>query len=556
MIARLLAISLCFSITGFAQSTTAKDSITFKSLTFTVFSDGTVRDFRENDTAHKLLLYSHQLWIQGLDDQSMIHFAGQTSGIHRTDYTPGPVSNDPDATMKYDKVWKISSQMITDFINNPNAPIPHAILNWPAHGDPTFGEAADLAPFVDVDNNGQYIPQNGDYPCIPGDQAIFFMFNDNNGPSPNMGIEIHGMAYVIDSSDYLDSTFFIDYKIYNRSPRNFTEVNIGIYSDFDIGSVFDDLVGTEVEQSSIYSYNAYRNAPFLGYSLGSSAMIWLKGPAAPYFDGIDNDRDGCIDGIKDPIGNCIAEDPANNTNENWQLSNSYTQPGFISESTPSVFSYLLSGYCPNGMPKTMGNGSGLWDPSNTPYSCIGSGNYTDFVYTGNSYDHSGTYQPSLDVNWFQNPNNWGDMRAFGGSGDFNLNNQLPAELSIAYTWHQADSAQSSIDAGLSGLFQKIRRVRNNYSSQPPSCKAFNISLPEKKLSSFQYFYNYSNKTLELLNKRNTPIDINIYTITGQKLTDIKLLPHGNFSLDASGFPSGIWILREANSPRAVKILVR
>ena len=37
----------------------------------------------------------------------------------------------------------------------------------------------DLAPFVDVDNDGNYNPLNGDYPKIKGNQSIWWVMNDN-----------------------------------------------------------------------------------------------------------------------------------------------------------------------------------------------------------------------------------------------------------------------------------------------------------------------------------------------------------------------------------------
>lgn len=45
-------------------------------------------------------------------------------------------------------------------------------------------------------------------------------------------------------------------------------------------------------------------------------MISSKDLFADYFDGLDNDRDGCVDGVKDPeTGLCVAEDPATGVNE-------------------------------------------------------------------------------------------------------------------------------------------------------------------------------------------------------------------------------------------------
>lgn len=53
------------------------------------------------------------------------------------------------------------------------------IANWPAHGDVSKGQAYYLAPFVDNNNDGDYNPLDGDYPKIKGQQAIYYIYNDN-----------------------------------------------------------------------------------------------------------------------------------------------------------------------------------------------------------------------------------------------------------------------------------------------------------------------------------------------------------------------------------------
>ncbi len=563
----ILPLAICLSLSGFTQSTNGVDLLAFKNFYFQVYSDGTVRDFSKQDIEFRSLLYSCQIWLQGVDDQFQLFTAAQTYG-NRVDFLPGPISNDPNASAKYDRVWLINKKTISDFRANPGAPIPSIIADWPAHGDTSFGEATNLAPFVDVNNDGIYDPQNGDYPCIPGDKAIFFMFNDLNGLATDMGIEIHGMAYVLDQGGYMDSTFFIDYKIFNRSTKKYTNMRLGLFSDFDIGGSGDDLIGTDIQHSAIYGYNSDRNdsqplAGF-GYSLASAAMIWLKGPDAPYFDAIDNDRDGCIDGIIDPNGNCVPEDPASGINEHWELSNSFVYEGFSTpaispENDPQIFTHLLMGNCHNGMPKTEGNGAGLWDFSNLPFSCSPPpGSIVDFVYTGNSFDPTGTFKPYVDLNWFQPPGNGGDIKAFGGSGPFDLDIGSSIELSVAYTWHHADSAQSSVDAGLGGLLNKVRRVKTNYD---PQINAFNcipstIGLTEEKLSLFDYYYDYNKKSIELINNSRISLQLEAYSINGQKITDISLLPNSHASINTSSYPSGIWILRELQGRQSVKILVR
>src|SRR5690606_9836943 len=75
--------------------------------------------------------------------------------------------------------------------------VPGYFFHWPAHGDPAKGQDFKLASFFDLNQNGEYEPELGDYPgydlagvidCkakrrddpIPlfGDQNIWWVFND------------------------------------------------------------------------------------------------------------------------------------------------------------------------------------------------------------------------------------------------------------------------------------------------------------------------------------------------------------------------------------------
>jgi len=561
---------LSLSCSAFSQTTSGAGLLAYESFYFQVFSDGTLRDFSKTDTAFKPLLYSNHLWVQGLDSQFQIYLAGQTYGDDRPDYIPGPISNDPNATTKYDRVWVVTSQMIADFVNNPGATIPDAILEWPAHGNTAQGEAANLAPFVDVDNDNLYDPQSGDYPCIPGERAIFFIFNDVNGLSTDMSIEVHGMAYTKTGGGYLDSTFFIDYKIYNRSPQTYVNVRLGVFSDFDLGGPGDDVMGTDVNNNAIYGYNGdgFDSQPGVGFgsSLASAAMVWLKGPAAEYFDGIDNDRDGCVDGIRDPItGNCIVEDPTNGINEHWQMINSITYdalavPPVQPENDPLMFTHMLRGDCYNGSPKRLGNGGGgIWSNFNDPFNCSSIPDpVVDFVYTGNTFDLTGTTKPVMDLNWYQNPSDGGDIRTFAGCGDFRLDNIQPVELSIAYVWNQADTVQSFVDAGLGSLLNKVSKIQSNYDPQNnafSNCKSFNVGLPEQQAQLFDYYYSPSTNSIVLINKSTLSFTIQAYNTTGQKLTEIDLPANSSVTTDVSSYSKGVWVLRETQGRQAVKLMV-
>ena len=125
------------------------------------------------------------IWISGIDDGGQLHVAAQTYNQNGIDFQYGPVCSDRNESSyseKYNKVWKINKWEIDyhkqNFFN-PNYIVPQNIFSWPGNGNIQNGESQMLAPFIDADNDQLYNPLNGDYPNIKGDQALYYIFNDD-----------------------------------------------------------------------------------------------------------------------------------------------------------------------------------------------------------------------------------------------------------------------------------------------------------------------------------------------------------------------------------------
>ena len=110
--------------------------------------------------------------------------------------------------------------------------------------------------------DGMYNPWQGDFPLITGDQALYFIFNDDRRPihpgePPKMRLEIHGMAYAFDlpNDSAFKNTIFLKYRVINRSPFTYHDTYIGVFNDFDIGYYGDDYTGCDVQRASYYAYN-------------------------------------------------------------------------------------------------------------------------------------------------------------------------------------------------------------------------------------------------------------------------------------------------------------
>ena len=169
-------------------------------------------------------------------------------------YTPGPRTSTGGLSKSF--IVKVLKSEIESHKMNftlPNYLVPSSILDWPAVGDSLAGVATDLAPFFDFNNNGCYDPQNGDYPIIKADEAVYWINHPN---IQNLELEYHWMMYAfVDTSLTLDQTVFVDYTIVNRANVAQDSMKVGFFLDADLGNSADDYVGCDSLNDIMYSYN-------------------------------------------------------------------------------------------------------------------------------------------------------------------------------------------------------------------------------------------------------------------------------------------------------------
>ena len=237
-------------------------------------------------------IYSAGLWLGGLDQEfGALHVAAQTYAQTGNDFWAGPIAsnyNNANYDTRYNRVWNITRDQINNHIaNHANAGyvMPEVIQNWPAHGNSSNGEANFLAPFMDTNNNQQYNPEQGDYPDIHGDQAVYFITNDDRFEHTETGadkfkFEIHGMAYAFDApaTTYLNNNVFLNYRIINRSDYTYN-THLGMWVDFDIGQPMDDFVGCDTTLNLFYAYNGDTNDEgYYGTNPPAQGSVFLNQP--------------------------------------------------------------------------------------------------------------------------------------------------------------------------------------------------------------------------------------------------------------------------------------
>lgn len=265
-------------------------------------------------------LFVANLWMGGLDAGNQLHLAAVRYNQNGEDYWPGPLSTDGSATItpavsaQWDQVWKINTAEVTEFqaycdcLQDPNCDenqqfpgyqIPNDFNTWPAIGDLQQGQDLYLAPFIDHNGDGDYNPSDCDAPCSPGDQSLYFIFNDKlnahteSGGLP-IGIEVQTRPFAFNGPNpALNNTVFVEYRIINRGILTLEDFHLGLFTDFDLGCPNDDHVGCDVGRSLWYAYNGTNNDSGAG-CFGGVQGYGMQPPAfgATVLCGLYNDADG------------------------------------------------------------------------------------------------------------------------------------------------------------------------------------------------------------------------------------------------------------------------
>ncbi|MCK4568785.1 MAG: T9SS type A sorting domain-containing protein [Bacteroidales bacterium] len=262
-------------------------------------------------------LFSGSLWIGGLDINNQLKLAAVRYRQIGNDYWPGPLTIDGTASVdeetcaKFDKHFVITRAEIDLYlawwnsenraVEYPDYSIPQSIMEYPAHGDVAQNQSYYLAPFRDMDGDGDYNPNQGDYPyyditnelcplnyagdpnyvpqttmeedlmgtitgsilvdqVLKGDQTLWWIFNDKGNfhsetQGASIGLEIRAQAFAFATNDEINNMTFYSYEIINRSTFTLTNTYFSPWVDTDLGYAWDDYVGCDVGRGLGYCYN-------------------------------------------------------------------------------------------------------------------------------------------------------------------------------------------------------------------------------------------------------------------------------------------------------------
>lgn len=429
---------------------------------------------RGNDSLNRGLIYYSSDNLLAKDDENEL--VGIWSRFSSGNYLfPGPYfSSVVDSNMqrdKYNRSYYVTAEMIASHVghiltyNNPGYGIPHGILHWPAHGNTANGEAAQIANFIDHNNNGIYEPLLGEFPKIYGDKCYLTMYHQLDQGELSNKLEVHRYLYNFDcdTNEMLRNTVFCHNKFINRG-GDLSDVYVGSYIDYDIGYSGDDLIGTNVELGMIYGYNGdsfdESNGSQNGHQekLAAYGQMVLSGAKlAP--DGVDNlegvHSEESINGLG--FGDGIIDNEVYGLESSRNFFNGgsypYTDAEFMVE-----FYYNLQGLLQDGT---------LHDAH--PYKYAFFGQSDPYFAASNGVDHGN------NLSEFTAGNPPGDRRMMSGSGPGFLANGDTLHYLTAYVLGVGED-DDPINSSLDKLFEKGQKIRSYFNGADMGCgKTFGLS---------------------------------------------------------------------------------
>jgi hypothetical protein len=498
-------------------------------------------------------LFALTTWIGGMHNQQLYQSA-QTYRQPTTGgaaYQSGPLGANgtlvPNAG-QFDRLWKIERFEVESFkrawqngeVQNGTFFPSFDFREWPGN----HPEGHVMAPFYDNNNDGTYRWQDGDYPLIKGDQAIWFVFNDLDTSrlltAPPIGVEVHCMAYafICDLATGIDSvinyTTFLDYKFINKSGRNYQNTHLSIWTapESNAGIIGMDVLGNGYYHAGYASYFGPANTILPSPAMG---IYQLSGPLATPNDGIDNNRNGVVDEAGEEI-----------SISNFMAFRSMGAAMGHPVSAQEYFNYSRSIWKDNEPVVFGGTGyPGSVGSTTLPAKFMFPG-HTDSVGWGIGGTLQNPIPPPFNwTQWFGPINVSGSAHGTASMGAFEFPHQAERTFSFALIWSLAPTAaQSSIDKLMLQDAPLIKQwhAQNTF----PSCLDLStVSIPRlaPEQLDVRMYPNPTKDRVFLAFKSSKSARLTMYDMQGRLLLQQELPAVPQHEIDVKHLPAGVYILR-------------
>ncbi|GAB4131262.1 MAG: hypothetical protein Fur0041_01490 [Bacteroidia bacterium] len=502
--------------------------------------------YRVPKSTQNRTIFCQGTWMGGLDSGNILHQAAMTYRQSKQDFYPGPIDintqqTDSLTSYRFDRIWKLDKYQISVFqwqfaqgnVQSGLYTPPSDLTDWPAKGN--YNISNDLAPFVDVNQNGIYDPlTGGDYPVIKGDQELFCVYNDIFGPhtetgSKKLGVEIQFRAYaflcnnVNDSDRVINYTTFYEYNIINRSDTAYHDFYFGSMYDTDLGDYTDDYAGSVPQSNAVFTFNGdnfdatANGIPGYGNYPPVQSFVILDGPFAEPNDSIDNNNNGTVDepGEKSLLTNSMS----------WSF-NATSFSGYP-QNEMHFYNYLRSIWKDNTHLTYSGNGHG--------------GNQNvNHIFNGLPYDTAAWSEITEGITPF-------DRVLLMGSGPMNI---APGDT-LHYTIGAITSSDSSLTWNDTAYYQMflndIAKTQSWYDNQSmPSCMPLydNINSLESPDLNLFVFPNPANEKITVrTNNFSNDAVIEIFDLNGKRMFAGVWNLSDSMTIPVTQFPSGLYMIR-------------
>jgi hypothetical protein len=524
----LLLPAFLFSVLLNSAQPFNSDTISVNNISARFFSNGMVSyggnagQFSTTSDAHFFVpkdsgvqaLFGGSLWVGGYDDVfGVLHMSSVRYDDSLTNFRPGPIASSYSGNyeQRYNHVWKVSRQQIDyhqQHFNDVGYVAPADLTNWPCNGNTANGEPGILAPFVDLNSNGVYEPQSGEYPDVLGDEALYIIYSDHaNVNNTNYGnklqVDVHLMVYGYQSSSAaLNNSLFVHYAVVNRSNDGYNDLLLGSWNDFDLGSFANDRVGCDTTLNSFFVYNGYLPDLDLQGSKGYGTMrasfgvkfLNRKLTSFAYF------TNGATFAQTDP-------------------------------STPHQHYNYMDGFWADGTPYSTGG---------TGYN---TGVPTKYIFPSIPCDSSGwsdqtSGQPA------------GDRRALGSTGKYNLPAGGSICLDMAYVFATGSAQATCIADGVDSLAARMQEVQTFYNSSAASCYDLALELPAIKEEEAVLYPNPATDKVTLKLPEDGVYSVQLSDING-KVVLSKASVSSVYTFNTSHLAPGVYMLIAENRDRRI-----
>jgi hypothetical protein len=475
-----------------------------------LFWNGGAQVYEVPKGANNNSIYAAGLWLAATGNDSLRVAASE---FGPWEFWPGPITaSSANSCAEYDAIWMLDAHSSLDIIAHPDSVVNRLkaqILAWPA----SLG-----APYSDRNGVEGYQPLDGDRPLVRGDQTAWWLMNDagnvhERSDAPVLGVEVASTAWAFDVSGPIGDATFYRYSIANRNAFSLDSLFVGFWSDVDIGTAFDDAVGTDTTYGMVYAFNLD----------DLDEGNYLERPPAIGFLPLEFLVSGASD---NPSG-----EPPKFTN-----TMTYVDGGgpLSAPFEPSHFSRLLQSTWRDGTHLTIGGrGFNGTEPTN-------------FIFPGDPV--SGQYWSSFNIDGQGTHAFATDVRMMGSIGPVSLAPGGQIDFTVAIVWAQGVDHVDSITK-LRDVAELVRSGATDLLATRP------VSIPERRAPtpSFELAArHYPNPTAESLTIRYSvpqpmSVDISIFDALGRLVRRPQFGPvsegEETLRIDISELARGVYYIR-------------